>query len=97
MNAKLAAGSILSGLSITAAVFNAWAQHFFFTMFHIARGVSLEGAGSFSPGSYGNAPESTQIFIGTRILIWVFIVVGIVLLAWGIWDEYRSGTTWGFD
>ena len=92
MNTKLVAGSILTGLSVTAAVISAWAQHFFFAMFHIARGESLEGSGSFDPGPYGNAPEATQIFIGTRILVYVLIVVGIVLLVWGIWDEYRSAT-----
>lgn len=93
MNAKLVAGSILAGLSVTAAVINAWAQHFFFTTFHIARGKSLEGAGSFDPGPYGNTPEATQIFIGTRFLIWAFILVGIALVVWGIRDEYRSAAT----
>lgn len=93
MNTKLMAGSILTGLSVTAAVINAWARHFFFTMFHIARGESLEGTGSFNPGPYGNAPEATQIFIGTRVLVWVLIVVGIIILVWGIRDEYRSAAT----
>jgi hypothetical protein len=92
MNGKLVAGGLLSGLSTIAAVINAWAQHLFFTMFHIARGESLEGAGSFDPGPYGNTPEATQIFVGTRLLIWVLIVAGIGMLAWGVWDEYRSAT-----
>ncbi|MFB6202043.1 MAG: hypothetical protein ABEI98_08530 [Halorhabdus sp.] len=97
MNAKLVAGSILAGLSVIAAVINAWARHFFFTMFHIARGESLEGAGSFAPGPYGNAPEATQIFLGTRVLIWLFIVLGIALVAWSLWEESRSASSMRFD
>jgi cytochrome b subunit of formate dehydrogenase len=97
MDAKLLAGSILTGISVMAAVMNAWAQHFFFTMFHIARGESLEGVGSFSPGPYGNTPEATQIFLGLRILIWVLILGGLILLVWGIWEEYQAETAIGRD
>jgi hypothetical protein len=94
MNTKLLAGSILTGLSLLAAVINAWARHFFFTMFYIARAESLESAGSFSPGPYGLTPETTQIFIGVRVLLWAALLFGIALLAWGVWEDTReSGRT----
>ena len=91
MNTKLLAGSLLSGLSLLAAVLNAWAQHFFFAAFHIARAEALEGAGSFNPGPYGVTPESTQIFLGIRVLLWLLLLAGIGLLGWGAWDETRQG------
>lgn len=87
MNAKLFAGSVLAGLSLIGAILDAWARHFFFTMFHIARAESLEGAGSFSPGPYGVDPHSTQIFIGIRVLLWLCILLGVALLVWGVWEE----------
>lgn len=90
MNTKLLAGSILTGFSLMGAVINAWAQHFFFTMFHIARAEALESAGSFSPGPYGLTPEATQIFVGIRILLWASILFGIALLAWGVWEETQT-------
>ncbi|MBX0298301.1 hypothetical protein [Haloarcula nitratireducens] len=90
MNTKLLAGSILTGLSLIGAILNAWARHFFFTMFYIARGESLEGAGSFDPGPYGVAPESTQIFLGIRLLLWLLVCFGIALLVWGVLEETRS-------
>ena len=90
MNTRLLSGSVLTGLSLLAIVLNEWAGHFFFTMFLIARGESLEATGSFSPGPYGVAPETTQIFIGTRILLWVALLAGLFLLGWGMLTEYRS-------
>ena len=87
MNTTSIAGSILAGFGVLAAVVNSWAQHFFFTSYHIARGTSLEGAGEFAPGPYGTAPESVNIFLGTRLLIWVVILTGLALVAWGVWAE----------
>ena len=92
MNAKLLAGSLLSGLSLLAAVVNAWARHFFFAAFHVARGEALEGAGSFDPGPYA-VPEATRIFLGTRLLLWPLLAVGVGLLAWGVYEEYDREPT----
>lgn len=93
MNTKLLAGSVLSGTSLLAAVLNAWAGHFFFTMYHVARGEALEGAGSFDPGPYGTTPGTAEIFLGTRVLLWGLVVVGLALLAWGIREELRGEGT----
>jgi hypothetical protein len=89
VNSKLTAGSVLTGLSLLAAVLDAWAKHFFFTMYHVARGESLEGAGSFDPGPYGARPGTAEIFVGTRILVWVALLFGLGLLVWGTVAEYR--------
>ena len=91
MNTKLLSGSVLTGLSLLSIVLNEWAGHFFFTMFLIARGESLEAVSSFDPGPYGTSPEATQIFVGTRVLLWVALVVGLVLLGWGVLAESRAG------
>jgi len=82
---KTIAGSILAGLSLLAEVVNEWLHHFFFAAFYIAKGVMLEGAGEFSPGPYyPQGPEAAQIFIGTRIIIWIFMALGVVLVIWGV-------------
>jgi hypothetical protein len=91
MNTKLLSGSVLTGLSLLSIVVTEWAGHFFFTMFHIARGESLEAVSRFDPGPYGTSPEATQIFVGTRVLLWVALVAGLALLGWGVLAEYRSG------
>ncbi|MFO7968190.1 MAG: hypothetical protein R6U44_11390 [Archaeoglobaceae archaeon] len=83
---KIVAGSILTGLSLLAQVVNEWASHFFFAAFNLAKGMSLEGAGTFSPGPYTD-PAAVQIFVGTRVIIWVLMAVGIGLMAWGIKEE----------
>lgn len=83
---KLVAGSILTGLSLLAEVVNAWASHFFFAAFKLAKGMSLEGGGSFSPGPYPD-PAAVQIFVGTRVLIWILMAIGIGLMAWGIKEQ----------
>ncbi|ESP88329.1 hypothetical protein [Candidatus Halobonum tyrrellensis] len=88
MNAKLVAGSVLSGLCLLAAVVNAWARHFFFAAFHVARGEALEWTGSFDPGRYAD-PETVRIFLGTRLLLWLLLAVGLALLAWGMYEEYE--------
>ena len=93
-NSKLLAGSALSGLSLLAAVVNAWARHFFFAAFHVARGEALEGTGSFDPGPYA-VPEATRIFLGTRLLLWALLAVGLALLAWGVVEEYRRSDAGG--
>jgi hypothetical protein len=90
MNTKLLSGSVLTGLSLLSIVLNEWAGHFFYTLFYIARGESLEGAGDFFAGPYGTTPEATQIFVGTRVLLWVALLSGLGLLAWGVAAEYRT-------
>jgi len=90
MNSKLIAGSVLAGFGTLAAVVNSWAPHFFFAQYHIARGTSLTGAGSFDPGPYGVAPASVRPFIGTRLLIWAVVALGLGLVAWGILSDRRG-------
>ena len=89
MNSKLLAGSVMSTGGVLGAIANAWATHFFFTMFYIARAQSLESAGSFSPGRYAS-PEETTVSLGIRVLLWAVIAVGVALMAWGVYDELRE-------
>ena len=81
---KIIAGSILAGLSLLAEVVNEWLHHFFWAAFNIAHGVMIEGAGQFGPGPYSQGPEAVQIFIGTRIIIWMFIALGVALIIQGL-------------
>lgn len=81
---KTIAGSILVGLSLLAEVANEWLHHFFFAVFNIAKGTMLEGGGSFSAPPFYAHPETVQIFIGTRIIIWTFMVLGVVMIIWGL-------------
>ncbi|MFB6268014.1 MAG: hypothetical protein ABEI31_10170 [Halodesulfurarchaeum sp.] len=90
MNERMLTGGLMAGFGTIAAVINAWAEHLFFALFHIARGESLEGAGSFDPGPYGVTPEATEIFIGTRLVIWLLIVLGLGLVLWELSDQYLS-------
>jgi hypothetical protein len=87
MNSKTISGSVLTGFGTLAVVISSWARHFFFTQYHIARGTSLEGAGEFAPGPYGTAPESVQLFLGTRLLLWSVIGIGLLLVVWGIRED----------
>ncbi|MEJ2265961.1 MAG: hypothetical protein P8X95_21145 [Anaerolineales bacterium] len=93
---KVIGGSILAGLSLFAEVLNEWFSHFFYALFQIARGMAL-GAGGFStPPAYANPYMSgvsgfgVQIFILTRILIWVFMALGILLVVWGLREKKVS-------
>ncbi len=82
---KTIAGSILAGLSLLAEVLNEWLHHFFFAAYNIAKGTMLEGAHEFAPGPYySQGPEAVQIFIGTRVIIWLFMALGVVLIIWGL-------------
>lgn len=83
-------GSILAGFGTLAAVVSSWARHFFFTQYHVARGTSLEGAGEFDSGPYGTAPEAVQPFVGTRLLIWGVVLIGLALVAWGVLEDLRA-------
>lgn len=91
---KILSGSILSGLSLMAEVLNEWFSHFFFSAYHLARGMSLQGGGSFSaPLEYriGNIEAyGVDIFLGTRVLIWAFMALGIALIVWGLRDRSQS-------
>lgn len=94
---KVIAGSILAGLSLFAQVLNEWFSHFFYALFQIGRGVTLGGAGSFrTPPLYSNPTMAdisgfgVDIFILTRILIWVFIALGILLIVWGLREKEVS-------
>ena len=88
-DAILIAGGVLSGLSLLAVVVDAWARHFFFAAFHLARAAALDATGSFDPGSY--AAGTARLFVGTRVLMWLLLAVGIGLLVWGAVDVYRDG------
>lgn len=84
---KMIAGSILASLSLMAEMFNEWLSHFFFAAFNIAKGAMFTGAGNFvTPAIYADA-ENVQIFIGTRIVIWLLFALGIALLIWGITER----------
>jgi len=89
---KIIAGSILTGLSLLAEVVNEWLHHFFWAAFNIAHGVMIEGAGQFGPGPYyPRGPEAVQIFIGTRIIIWIFMALGVALIIRGL-QEAKTGS-----
>ena len=96
---KIIAGSILAGFGLFTEVVNEWLSHYFFAVLNIAKGMMLEGGGSFrTPPAYTNpAPAFTgidgygiDIFIVTRVLIWAVFTVGIVLIAWGIRERPRQ-------
>ncbi len=80
---SIIAGSILTGLSLLAEMINEWLHHFFYAAFNIAKGTMLK-EGSFDPKPYYEGPEAVQIFIGTRIIIWIFIAIGVILLIRGL-------------
>jgi len=63
----------------------------FWATFNIAHGVMIEGAGHFGPGPYSQGPEAVQIFIGTRIIIWMFIALGVALIIQGL-QEAKTGS-----
>lgn len=90
MNSKMLPGSLLTGFGLLAIVANAWAQHFFFTQFHIARATTLEATGEFNPGTYLAGPEAVELFIVTRILLWGVTLFGLLLVAWGIWEQHQD-------
>ena len=50
----------------------------------------IEGAGQFGPGPYSQGPEAAQIFIGTRIIIWIFMALGVALIIRGL-QEAKTG------
>lgn len=83
MNSKLLSGSLLAASGLLAAVANAWLGHLFFALFHLARAESLESVGSFDPGQYGGSLESTAVFVGLRVVIWVVLVGGLELVVGG--------------
>lgn len=89
VNAKQLSGSLLIGFGTVSAVLNAWAVHFFFAAFHLARAETLEATGSFDPGPYVAGPRFVRIFVGVRVLIWLAVFAGVALLAWGVWEERR--------
>ncbi|MFB6136976.1 MAG: hypothetical protein ABEJ42_01360 [Halobacteriaceae archaeon] len=89
MSEKLLPGSILTAAGLLAAVANAWSKPFFFALFHVGKGESLQGSGSFDPGPYAD-PAATEIFVVTRAAIWLVLIAGVVLLAWGVAEELRA-------
>ena len=96
---KTIAGSILVGLSLLSEVLNEWASHFFFPLLNIAKGLMLEGGGSFrTPPAYTN-PDITftgidgygvGIFIVTRVIIWLVLALGIALVIWGLREKQKA-------
>lgn len=99
---KIIGGTLLTGLSLLAEVLNEWLSHFFYAIFQIARGVTLGGAGSFrtpplysNPGMADVSGFGVDIFIVTRILIWVFMAMGILLVVWGLREEKVSNSNRG--
>lgn len=87
VNAKQLSGSLLLGFGLVSAVLNAWAAHFFFAAFHLARAETLEATGSFDPGPYPAGPRFVQMFVGIRVLLWLTVFAGAALLAWGVWED----------
>ena len=87
---KIIGGSILAGLSLLTEILNEWLHHYFFAAYNVAKGISLEGSGSFDAGPYADAfmlqgsPQSFHLFIIVRIIIWLFIVGGVALIVWGL-------------
>ena len=90
MNSKMISGSILTGFGSLGLVADAWARHFFFTQFHIARATTLEATGSFDPGTYLAGPEAVDVFVGIRLLTWVVVLFGLLLVVWGVWEQHRG-------
>jgi uncharacterized membrane protein len=77
---KKIAGSILIGFGLMAQVLNEWARHFFYAAFNMAKGIMLEGGGSFTAPAMYSDPTMVKLSIGTRILTWVIIVFGFGLI-----------------
>lgn len=89
---KKVAGSILAGLSLLAEVVNEWMQHYFWAVANIAKGLGLVGGGGFeTPGKYADVLsfpyDPMNIFSLTRVILWVFIAFGIILIGWGLWED----------
>ncbi|MFB6152964.1 MAG: hypothetical protein ABEJ27_01800 [Halodesulfurarchaeum sp.] len=38
-------------------------------------------------------PEATGIFVGTRVVIWVLIVMGLGLVLWEVSNQYLNDRT----
>jgi hypothetical protein len=90
---KIIAGSILAGFGLLTEVVNEWFSHYFFAVLNMAKGMMLEGGGSFRmPPAYTNPGLAfsgidgygIDIFIITRVLIWIVFALGITLIIWGI-------------
>ena len=87
MSHKLLAGSVLAGLSVVAEVLNVWLRHVFVSLFYVGKGQMLEGGGSFSTAAAYAEPTTVGAFVGTRVVIWVGILAGFALLAWGVYED----------
>jgi len=97
---KAVAGSILVGLSLLSEVLNEWFSHFFFPLLNMAKGAMLEGGGSFrtppayadpGPGLAGIDGFGVNIFVGTRVIIWLVFALGIAIMVWGL-REKKTGS-----
>lgn len=88
MNSKQPSGSILADFGTFSLIVSSWTRHFFFTLYHIVRGTSLEGVGEFNPGQYGAGSASVDLFVGTRLLVWAVVHAGLALVAWEVWEDH---------
>ena len=86
---KIIAGAIMASISLLAEMINEWAHHFFYAVFNIAKGA-LAGSSGYTISPPYTTPEQVQIFIVTRIIIWIFIVFGIVLIIWGLREKKQN-------
>ena len=92
MSHKLLGGSVLAGLGVVAEVLNVWLRHLFVSLFYVGKGQMLEGGGSFSTAATYAEPTTVGAFVGTRLAIWVAILGGFALLAWGVFEEVTGAS-----
>jgi len=80
---RTVAGAIMASIGLFTEVISEWLPHFFYATFKIAEGTLAGGSGYVISPPY-TSPENVQIFLVTRIFIWLFIAFGIFLVVWGL-------------
>ena len=83
---KIIAGAIIASISLFTEMMNEWLHHFFYAMMNIAKGTLALSSGYTIVSPY-NTPEQVDIFLIARIIIWVFVALGILLIIWGLWER----------
>jgi hypothetical protein len=86
---KIIAGSIISGIGLLTEMLSEWLHLFFYAAFKIAEGTLAAGSSGYIINPPYNNPENVQIFLGTRIIIWLFIIFGVFLIVWGLREGKR--------
>ena len=74
----------MAGTGLFIEVISEWLHHFFYATYKIAEGTLAAGSSSYVISPPYTSPENVQIFLVTRICIWLFIAFGIFLVAWGL-------------